>query len=226
MSATELNKRHFTAFDTNVIDEEVGEHVSAEKKRSARGSVVELAETQNSAAEKDAFQKQLSDQVRIDETAVCRHFGHEVLKLEWWERDDESKMAKAAHTRRIDDLFDGDRETVIFMTTLRDCDVSLEANMFPYSVPSCIRHMTLWSRRAMTHLEIVTWVDQFIAKEYPRCKRWQYDDNLGNNSILIFHVHVFLEMEPYGFEPRPSLEYFPPHCNQIEKTRIVSDTRI
>lgn len=192
-SGRESSKRQFVAFDTNVIDEEVGEHVGAEKKR-ARSA-----------------------------TAVRRDF--EDLRIEWWERDDETKEAKAAHTRRIDTLFDGDRERVIFMTTLRDCDVALEANMFPYSVPSCIRHMTLWSRNAMTHLEIVTWVDQFIAKEYPRCKRWQYDDNLGNNSVLIFHVHVFIEVEPYGFEPRHGREYYPPHCNQTDTRKIVSDNQ-
>jgi hypothetical protein len=140
-----------------------------------------------------------------------RRFGHEELRLEWWERDEECREAKAAHTLRIDTLFDGDRENVIFMTTLKDCETTLEDNMFPYSVPSCIKHLTLWSRNELSHHEIVDWVDEFLNKHYPRCKRWQYDDNLGYNSICIFHVHVFVEIEPYSFQPRPGHEYFPPH---------------
>lgn len=41
--------------------------------------------------------------------------------------------------------------------------------------------------------------------------RWQYDDNFGERSIDLFHVHVFVEMLPFSFTPRPGMEYFPPH---------------
>jgi len=141
-----------------------------------------------------------------------RRYGHEALRLEWWEREPDCRAAKLAHTERIDAIFSGDRESVVFLTSLRDCDVCLEENMFPYATPPSVKHFTLWSRCVMEHAEIVEWVDEWLAKNMPRVKRWQYDDNLGNNSILIFHVHVFVETEPMAFEPQSSeSEYLPPH---------------
>ena len=146
-------------------------------------------------------------------TAAARRFGHEALRLEWWERDPECREAKAAHTARIDALFDGDRERVVFLTSLKDKDVCLEENMFPYRTPPSVKHFTLWSRREMDHDEVISWVDAWLAKNMPGVKRWQFDDNIGNKSILIYHVHVYIETEPFAFEPRAGHEYFPPHLS-------------
>lgn len=60
-------------------------------------------------------------------------------------------------------------------------------------------------------LKIVDFVDSWLLERFPQVRRWQYDDNSGERSILLFHVHVFIEMDPFSFTPRPDMEYFPPH---------------
>jgi hypothetical protein len=58
-------------------------------------------------------------------------------------------------------------------------------------------------------------VDDWLKENMPHVKRWQYDDNSGDRSYLIYHVHVFVETVPYSFTPRPGLEYTPPHCELL-----------
>lgn len=45
----------------------------------------------------------------------------------------------------------------------------------------------------------------------PQVRRWNYDDNLGERSIELFHVHVFIETIPYSFTVEEGKEYIPPH---------------
>jgi hypothetical protein len=45
----------------------------------------------------------------------------------------------------------------------------------------------------------------------PFVKRWEYDDNAGERSFEIFHVHVFIEVEPYSYEPDDNSIYKPLH---------------
>ena len=119
-------------------------------------------------------------------------------------------MAKEAHTDKIDYLWPS-REDLVLETTLAEDDTVLEPNMFPYATPEGIAHYTLWSKRDLSHDEIVHFVDSWLSKHHPQVRRWQYDDNSGERSILLFHVHVFIEMVPFCFRPRPGMEYFPPH---------------
>lgn len=106
---------------------------------------------------------------------------------------------------------------------------------FPDATPSCIEHYTLWSIKNLTHVEvsfvfdtllklplavathsqIVAYVDNWLNKNMPQVRRWQYDDNAGDRSILLFHVHVYIETIPFAFTPRSGNEYFPPHCKLI-----------
>jgi hypothetical protein len=78
--------------------------------------------------------------------------------------------------------------------------------------PEGIAHYTLWGIHELSHHQIVSFVDRWLSRYHPHVRRWQYDDNSGDRSILLFHVHVFVEMKPYSFAPRPGLEYVPPHC--------------
>lgn len=55
---------------------------------------------------------------------------HSDLPLEWWERSEPCKDAKAAHTARIDHMC-GSREDLVLQTTLWREDTVLEPNMFP-----------------------------------------------------------------------------------------------
>mmetsp|Transcript_15757 Transcript_15757/g.14259 ORF Transcript_15757/g.14259 Transcript_15757/m.14259 type:complete len:122 (+) Transcript_15757:467-832(+) len=110
---------------------------------------------------------------------------------------------------KIDNLID--REELVLLTSLYNKNIKLEPNMFPYLTPSCIDHYTLWSRRDLTHKEIVKYVDDWLSKNLPHVRRWQYDDNCGDRSINLFHVHVYIEIQPYAFVPRDNYEYFPPH---------------
>lgn len=57
----------------------------------------------------------------------------------------------------------------------------------------------------------------------PQVRRWQYDDNLGERSIELFHVHVFIELQPFTYTPRDGEEYFPPHAmKRIPKDLSIS----
>lgn len=64
----------------------------------------------------------------------------------------------------------------------------------------------------MSHEEILSFVDRWLSKHFPQVRRWQYDDNSGERSIELFHVHVYIEMKPFSFTPLPGYEYRPPHC--------------
>lgn len=46
----------------------------------------------------------------------------------------------------------------------------------------------------------------------PHVRRWQYDDNSGERSIDLFHVHVFIETAPFQYAPREGMLYVPPHA--------------
>jgi len=63
--------------------------------------------------------------------------------------------------------------------------------------------------------QIVSYVDGWLRVNKPEVRRWQYDDNSGERSILLFHVHVFIETIPFSFTAKPSEEYFPPHMQQF-----------
>lgn len=148
------------------------------------------------------------------------------LPLEWWDRTDDCKDAKALHLERIDHL-DMSREELILETTLWKEDIVLERNMFPYDTPYGIEHYTLWSIYDMTHQNIVEYVNSWLSYYCPDVRRWQYDDNSGERSIDLFHVHVFIEMIPYSFTIKdPEKQYIPSHSNLklMEQNNSDSDT--
>ena len=62
-------------------------------------------------------------------------------------------------------------------------------------------------------------MDNWLREYFPQVRRWQYDDNSGERSINLFHVHVFIEMVPFSFEPRPGMLYLPPH---VEQEKVVN----
>jgi hypothetical protein len=141
------------------------------------------------------------------------------LPLEWWDRTEDCKDAKVKHTDRIDNICES-REDLVMQTTLWNRNTALEPNMFPYQTPKGIEHYTLWSTRDMTHNEIVRYVDGWLRKRFPQVRRWQYDDNSGERSIELFHVHVFIEMDPYCFTPDPAQIYIPPHMLPPEEIKL------
>ena len=64
------------------------------------------------------------------DTLIDRKYGHKDLPLEWWERTEDCKDAKALHTERVDSICDS-REALVLKTTLWREDTVLEPNMFP-----------------------------------------------------------------------------------------------
>lgn len=132
------------------------------------------------------------------------------LPLEWWERSEGCKEAKLDHMDRVDNVCSS-REELVLLTTLWRDDIVLEPNMFPYDCPYGVEHYTLWSVYDLSHREIQRYVDGWLSRHYPEVRRWQYDDNSGERSIELFHVHVFIEMIPYSFHARPEHLYLPPH---------------
>ena len=69
------------------------------------------------------------------------------------------------------------------------------------NTPYGVEHYTLWSRHNLTHSEICYYVDNWIDKRMPYVRRWNYDDNEGEKSIELFHVHVYIERIPYIYQP-------------------------
>jgi hypothetical protein len=70
--------------------------------------------------------------------------------------------------------------------------------------------------------KIQNFVDTWLQKNLPQVKRWQYDDNSGERSIDLFHIHVFVETNPLlKFTPRDGQEYFPPHLLLIDNNNNV-----
>ena len=94
-----------------------------------------------------------------------------------------------------EETFRDGRERLVLLTTLAHHDTVLEANLFPYACPEGIEHFTLWSIHELTKIEIQDYVDHWVLRHLPPrgLYRWQYDDNAGERSILLFHVHVFVE---------------------------------
>ena len=121
------------------------------------------------------------------------------LPLEYWTRSEECTERKRRHIAALDERggYWGVEEH-IENTVLRDADVALERNMFPYECPRGITHWTLWSRREMTEPEIVRWCKSWLAERRPRTIKWNYDLN-ENNSVDVPHYHVFIE-SPLGEE--------------------------
>ena len=120
----------------------------------------------------------------------------EWLPLEYWERSPACREAKLDHMDRMDHFCDANREYLILQTTLFERDVTLETNMFPYDTPRGIEHWTLWSRADMTHEDVCKYVNNWLCLHMPHVCRWNYDDNSGDRSIDLFHVHVYIETIP------------------------------
>ena len=101
---------------------------------------------------------------------------------------------------RIDYFCGDNRERLILFTTLRTEDIVLEPNMFPYKTPKGISHYTLWSINDLTNSEVILFVDRWLQKNLPRVRRWQMDNNHGERTIDLFHVHIYIEEEPYIYQ--------------------------
>ncbi len=56
----------------------------------------------------------------------------------------------------------------------------------------------------MSHREIVQYVENWLSRNMPHVRRWNYDDNAGEKSIELFHVHVYIETIPYSHQPGES----------------------
>jgi hypothetical protein len=145
------------------------------------------------------------------------------LPLEWWERSEGCRDAKSLHMDRVDNVCYS-REELVLLTTLWRDEVVLEPNMFPYDTPHGVEHYTLWSLYDLSHKEIVRYVDAWLSRRYPQVCRWQYDDNNGERSIELFHVHVFIEMVPFSFHAKPELLYLPPHLTGGSDNNCISNS--
>merc|ERR1712023_177154 len=105
-----------------------------------------------------------------------RSYCPRTLKIEYWDRDDETLRRKWEHVEWIDNNTSS-REQHILDTTLRYADTVLEKNLFPYSTPEGISHWTLWSIDDMNEYEIDRFVRQWIDKHQPHAVAWNYDEN-------------------------------------------------
>lgn len=163
------------------------------------------------SASKDLTTNHSAASVDPDNYRYYRELSYRDLPLEWWERTEHCKEAKLRHTDRIDHMCDS-REGLVLKTTLWKEDTVLEPNMFPYYTPYGVEHYTLWSVRDLSHEQIVSFVDRWLYRHMPHVRRWQYDDNSGERSIDLFHVHVFIETAPFQYAPREGMLYIPPHA--------------
>jgi hypothetical protein len=132
--------------------------------------------------------------------------------MELWYRSYKCKIDKRVHTSNIDKLYDK-REDEILSTILSDKDICINPAKFFYETPECIKHLILWSKNDMTREKIIIYVDKWLFENYPLVKRWQYDYNIGDKTYNIFHIHLFIEIDPYKFvveegRIRYSLDFF------------------
>jgi hypothetical protein len=127
----------------------------------------------------------------------------DILKIEYWERTPEMDERKQDHMDRLDSCGEWTREEIILSTTLRDVEIAIEPNMFPYETPAGISHWTLWSRKEeVSNKEIEIFVEEFLNRNMPQINAWQYDpSNLFEGmSINLYHVHVYFH-EPIPIAP-------------------------
>ena len=152
------------------------------KKKRELGIISSDKTTENTESKKDfeTGSSYICSHRSTDQQQLCDR-RYTSLPLEWWERSDDCLQAKRDHMDRLDH-YGISRERLVYMTTLYDDDIVLEKNMFPYSTPAGIEHYTLWSVEDMSPKEIETFVDEWLAHTLPQVRRWQYDDNLGNNT--------------------------------------------
>lgn len=58
----------------------------------------------------------------------------------------------------------------------------------------------------------------------PYVKRWNYDDNEGEKSIELFHVHVYIETIPYIYQPsekdKEDISAENKTCDENDKNKI------
>jgi len=107
-----------------------------------------------------------------------------------WERSREMRDRKNSHQEALDAQLDGDREAHIYATVLKGRDVHIEENMFPYECDEGVTHWTLWSRRDLSHDEILHFVSNWCIEHAPWVAAWAYEEN-SHFSFCVPHVHVF-----------------------------------
>jgi hypothetical protein len=119
------------------------------------------------------------------------------LQVDYWKRSEETQLRKDAHVDVIDASPDETREDLILRTTLKNADVAVEKNMFPYDCPPGVEHWTLWSRSELSHVEVCSFVEGWAAS--PDCPRpvaeWNYEEN-KHRSFDVPHVHCFFRFRP------------------------------
>jgi len=116
------------------------------------------------------------------------------LRIGPWKRNDEVTRKKNARLMWMDRTYKGDREHYVDKHVLGSRDVLLERNRFPYQLPPGAEHWTIWSRKAMDHEELCSYVEAWLDARQPhQVVSWNYDDNRGRRTINIWHVHVYFQ---------------------------------
>eukprot|EP00930_Biecheleria_cincta_P098741 TRINITY_DN90394_c0_g1_i1.p1 TRINITY_DN90394_c0_g1~~TRINITY_DN90394_c0_g1_i1.p1 ORF type:complete len:510 (-),score=76.37 TRINITY_DN90394_c0_g1_i1:112-1641(-) len=111
-----------------------------------------------------------------------------------WKRNDEVLRKKNIRLKWIDDTYKGNRERFVLEEVLAGREIYLENNMFPYHLPPGMEHWTIWSRHFMDHDELCEYIESWLDARMPHnVVAWNYDDNMGNRTIDIWHVHVYFQ---------------------------------
>lgn len=166
------------------------------------------------------------------------------LRLKYWTRTHECKERKWDHMDYIDSHFSSREEYILqvclgylaihlglekltscFQTTFKNADVVIEPNMFPYETPDDILHFILWNRKDMVLDEVEDFVHNWIENEAPfEVLEWNYDENEGERSINLYHVHVFLRVSSSKDEAmrkfaeyEKSIQHTPAEDNGIDR---------
>merc|ERR1719263_394476 len=94
----------------------------------------------------------------------------------------------------MDRTYRGDRERFVLERVLKNRDVLVEPNRFPYALPPGIAHWTIWSRRDFGHKELCDYIEAWLEARKPHnVVAWNYDDNRGRRTIGIWHVHIYFQ---------------------------------
>jgi hypothetical protein len=127
-----------------------------------------------------------------------------------WKRNDQVMREKNARLDWMDGAFKGNRERFVLENVLCGRDVLLEPNRFPYQLPPGITHWTIWSRKSYSHEELCEYINGWLNARKPHnVIGWNYDDNRGNRTIDIWHVHIYFQgsdgqLPQFSSSTRPS----------------------
>lgn len=116
------------------------------------------------------------------------------LRIGPWKRSDSVMKSKNARLAWMDRTYRGDRARYVLDHVLKDRDVLLEPNRYPYMLPPDVEHWTIWCTHTMSTRELTEYIERWLDARRPHnVMSWNFDDNRGRKTIHVWHVHIYFQ---------------------------------